>query len=223
MEWRVEELRLMNEKVKTFIGKQRIFSDETTTSREEKINFVDSFQNGKLSYLLDVIEKFRKDAASLPKDSWGNVKTVSLKAWIKKNDTGYGKPIIDDWYHYGKYSLLSSERYIQNDNKGSWDIYNDFVDECFHRQLNKCLQMEQQYFQAHDEYCILKKKLQENSNKYPTTFGVHIVFCSNGTIYVSDDNREREITITELKELLSKYEQLDNLVEKLTQETHIVY
>ena len=211
--WKVEEMKVLN----------GTFGNEQDFSREEKIAFVDSFQDGKLSYLLDLIKKFETDKTNLPKDSWGNVKTVSLKAWIKKNDTGYGKPIIDDWYHYGKYSLLASERYIQNDNKGSWDIYNDFADECFHRQLNKCLQMEQQYFQEHDEYCILKKKLQKNSNKYSTTFGVHIVFCSNGTIYVSDDNREREITITELKELLSKYEQLDNLVEKLTQETHIVY
>lgn len=211
--WKVEEMKVLN----------GTFGNEQDFSREEKIAFVDSFQDGKLSYLLDLIKKFETDKTNLPKDDWGNVKTVSLKAWIKKNDTKYSKPIIDDWYHYGKYSLLSSERYIQNNNKGAWDIYNDFVDECFHRQLNQCFQMEKRYFQTHDEYCILKRKLQENSNKYSTTFGVHIAFCSNGKTYINDDNREREITITELKELLSKYEKLDNLVEKLTQETHIVY
>ena len=40
---------------------------------------------------------------------------------------------------------------------------------------------------------------------------------------VDDNDNERDITIDELKELLSKYEQLDALVEKITKETHIVY
>ena len=26
---------------------------------------------------------------------WDNIKTVSLKAWIKKNDTKYSRPILD--------------------------------------------------------------------------------------------------------------------------------
>ena len=34
---------------------------------------------------------------------------------------------------------------------------------------------------------------------------------------------EREITIEELKYLLSRYKELDELVEKITKETHITY
>ena len=32
-------------------------------------------------------EKYENDMNELPKDQWGMVKTVSLKAWIKKNDS----------------------------------------------------------------------------------------------------------------------------------------
>ena len=51
--------------------------------------------------------------------------------------------------------------------------------------------------------------------------------CSNDCIYVyeteGEKRREREITIDELKYLLSKYDELDKLVEKITKETKIKY
>lgn len=218
-DWKVENMELLNEPC---IGKEKIYLCESKVSREDKIAFVDGMNDGKLSYILELVKKFEEDKESLPKDSYGNVKTVSLKAWIKRNDTKYDRPIIDDWYHYGKYRILGSERYITNDYKGTYDIYDDLIDEVFHRQLIECERKEKQYFLEHDEYSILKKKFRER--KYNTTFGVHIVTCSNDNIYIVDDNdNEREITIDELKELLAKYEQLDKLVEKLTEETHIVY
>ena len=42
-------------------------------------------------------------------------------------------------------------------------------------------------------------------------------------IFVGDFEKYREITIDELKDMLSKYEQLETAIEKLTEETHIVY
>ena len=78
----------------------------------------------------------------------------------------------------------------------------------------------------HDEYSILKEKFR--NKKYNTTFGVKIATCSDGTIYVygnSDsfyDSDKREITVDELKYLLARYEELDQLVEKITAETNIV-
>lgn len=226
-EWKVEEMTLRNEKCKFHVGNTRIYSCENTTSREDKISFVDSFQEGKLSYLLGLIEKFNSDKENLPKkDSvFGEpeIKTTSLKAWIKRNDTKYSQKIIDDWFKYGKYNLLGCERNIQNnDGKGTYDYYEDLVDEVFHRQLIKCEEEEQKYFHEHDEYSILKKKFEEKQQQYGTTFGVGIVMGSCG-ICVGDFENYRDITIEELKELLSKYTQMDNLVERLTEETHIVY
>lgn len=223
-EWKVEEMELMNEKGGIFLGKEKIFDCESKTSREDKIAFVDSMTDGKLSYLLSLIEKFESEKETLPKDSFDNVKTVSLKAWVKRNDTKYDRPIIDDWYHYGKYTILGAERYIQSNSKGHYETYEDLVDECFHRQLLKCKNEEEKYFAEHDEYSILRKEVREKSGQHGTTFGVHIIFCSGGQLLVADNNdNDRDITLDELKELLTKYEQLDALVEKLTAETHIVY
>ena len=232
--WNVEELKLKNEKANNYAGKERIFNCESELTREEKIAFVDSMQNGKLSYILELVDKFNRDKSTLPKDAYGKVKTVSLKAWINRNDTKYGNTdytrIIDSWYNYGKIHFLGCERWITwndfEDKKSysSYDIYANYVDEIFHRQLKQCLKMENEYFRAHDEYEILKNKFR-NKN-YPTTFGVNIRMRSNDCIYVYEaegERREREITIDELKYLLSKYDELDKLVEKITKETKIKY
>ena len=228
--WKVEELKLRNEKANNYAGKERIFNCESELTREEKIAFVDSMQNGKLSYILELVDKFNRDKSTLPKDAYGNVKTVSLKAWINRNDTKYGNTdytrIIDSWYLYGRIHFLGCERWITwNDfenKKSYYDTYANYVDEIFHKQLKQCLKMENEYYRAHDEYEILKNKFR-NKN-YPTTFGVNIGMCSNGCIYVYEtegERREREITIDELKYLLSKYDELDKLVEKITKETKI--
>lgn len=223
-DWKVEKMALMNNHADVYGGRYKImlYTCEDSVSREDKIAFVDSKTDGKLSYLLSLIEKFNADKEILPKDSCGHVKTTSLKAWVKRNDTKYSQKIIDDWFKYGKYNLLGCERYIQFNCKGEYDYYDDLVDEIFRRQLMKCEEEEQKYFREHDEYSVLKKRYREKG--YNTTFGVHICDWSSGRLTIADDNdNERDITIDELKELLSKYEQLDALVEKLTKETHIVY
>lgn len=150
------------------------------------------------------------------------VKTTSLKAWIKRNDTKYERPLIDDWFKYGKYNILGCERNIQNSYKGTYDYYEDLVDEVFRRQLMECERKEEKYFSEHDERSILEKKFNEKLNQYGTTFGADI-WTGTGGVQVGDSDKMRKLTIDELKELLSKYEKLDELVEKLTKETHIVY
>lgn len=224
-EWKIEDLALLNKKSSVLLGKERIWNCESETSREDKIAFVDSLQDGKLSYLLFLIDKFNADKDSMPKDKYGFVKTVSLKAWIKRNDTRYKKPIIDNCYNYGKFRILGSERWITSLFKFPYDTYDDLVDEAFHRQLKECKNQEYKYFLEHDEYSVLKEKFR--NKKHGTTFGVNIAECSDGNIYIyetKDDfynSKSREITIDELKYFLSKYDELDKLVQKITEETHI--
>ncbi len=227
-EWKAEEMVLMNNHADVYNGRYKttVYTCEGSVSREDKIAFVDRMTDGKLSYLLSLIEKFNADKDSLPKkDSMfgePEVKTTSLKAWVKRNDTKYPQNVIDDWYNYGKYNLLGCERNIQSNTKGTYDYYDDLVDEIFHRQLIECEREEQKYFHEHDEYSILKKKFREKYDQYRTSFGVRIVTGSCG-VCVGNGEVHRDITIDELKELLSKYEQIDALVEKITEETHIVY
>ena len=227
-EWKAEEMVLMNNHADVYNGRYKttVYTCEGSVSREDKIAFVDRMTDGKLSYLLSLIEKFNADKDSLPKkDSMfgePEVKTTSFKAWVKRNDTKYPQNVIDDWYNYGKYNLLGCERNIQSNTKGTYDYYDDLVDEIFHRQLIECEREEQKYFHEHDEYSILKKKFREKYDQYRTSFGVRIVTGSCG-VCVGNGEVHRDITIDELKELLSKYEQIDALVEKITEETHIVY
>lgn len=226
--WKAEEMSLMNNHANVYNGRYKttVYACERSVSREDKIAFVDSMTDGKLSYLLSLIEKFNKDKDSLPKkDSMfgeSQVKAISLKAWIKRNDTKYPQKLLDDWFKYGKYNLLGCERDIQSDCKGNYDYYEDLVDEVFHRQLMKCEEEEKKYFHEHDEYSILQKKFKEKQNQYRTTFGAEI-WIGTGGVQIGDSDKRRKLTIDELKELLSKYEQIDSLVEKLTKETHIVY
>lgn len=218
-EWKVEDMVLLNQKGGVFLGKEKIYDCEHKVSREDKIAFVDSLQDGKLSYVLALVEKFNEERETMPKDQWGNVKTVSLKAWIKRNDD---RKLLDDTYRYGDIRIIGGRNIESIAFKGGYDTYEDYVDEIFHRQLRECEKEEKRYFLEHDEYSILKKKFRDRD--YHTTFGVHIITSSDGNIYVGEDfDTKREITMDELKDLLAKYEQLDALVEKLTAETHIVY
>lgn len=227
-EWKVEEMALTNNHTDVYSGRYKVtlYTCENSVSRDDKIAFVDSKTDGKLSYLLSLIEKFNSDKDSLPKkDSmFGDpeVKTTSLKAWIKRNDTKYPQNVIDDWFKYGKYSILGCERNIQSNRKGDYDYYDDLVDEVFRRQLMKCEEDERKYFREHDEYSILEKKFEEKHNQYRTAFGAEI-WTGSGGVQIGDSDKRRKLNIDELKELISKYEQLDALVEKLTKETHIVY
>lgn len=227
-EWKVEEMKLMNNHNDIYVGKYKanVYSCESSVSRDDKIVFVDSMQDGKLSYILSLIEKFNADKESLPKkDSvFGEpkVKTTSLKAWIKRNDTKYERPLIDDWFKYGKYNILGCERDIQNSYKGTYDYYEDLVDEVFRRQLMECERKEEKYFSEHDERSVLEKKFNEKLNQYGTAFGADIWTGSSG-VQIGDSDKKRRLTIDELKDFILKYEQLDALVEKLTKETHIVY
>lgn len=226
-EWNVEDMSLLNEKCKFYIGKNRIYACEDKVSREDKIEFLDRMNDGKMSYLVDLINKYNKEEESLPHDGYGYVKCVSLKAWIRRNDP---KGLVDKNCHYGHFSFLGVERFIQlsykqnYNQKGYHDAYGDLVDECFHRQLVRCEKMEKEYFETHDEYCSLKRQFKEFAQTYHTTFGVEAAFSSDGTVSIGDgEGKFRDITILELKELIGKYEQLEALINELARSTDIKY
>ena len=214
--WNVEEMELLKEfKENNGIPRKYVFKCESELPREEKIALVDERYDGKLSYILGLVDKFNAEKDGLPKDSWGNIKTISLKAWINRNDTKYGKSdyhrMIDSWYNYGRVSFIGCDRWITlNMCKSYYDTHENYVDEIFHRMLYFLKDEEEKYFKEHDEYEILKSKFRNDRN-FNTTFGVHIGCCSDGNIYVYDkednDNR-RPITIDELKLLLAMDEKL---------------
>ena len=110
-EWNVEDLKLLNHGNSIIFGKEKIYNCEHDITREDKITFVDKIQDNKLSYILALSEKFEKDKEDVPTDNWGDVKTVSLKAWIKRNDK---RNLIDNSYQYGSIRFMGGRniRYI---------------------------------------------------------------------------------------------------------------
>lgn len=211
-EWKVEEMKLMVSDAK-YGYRTKIYHVEDELTREEKIQFVDSLHDGKLSYLLNIVEKYKEEKDTLSKNKYGTVNTNSLKAWIRKNDP---LGLIDKEYSHGK--IYYTHRYISNLNfKHSYEAYEDFVDQVFHEQLRYCEKLERKYWEEHDEYSILKKEFK--NKKHCINFGIPISMWSSGKICVGDEyNEEQEITIEELKYLLSKYEELDKIIEEMTKE-----
>lgn len=221
-EWKVEDLKLMNENCNMYLGNEKIYNCESKISREEKIEFVDRMNDDKLSYILYLIDKFNKEKDSMPKDDYGNIKTVSLKAWIKRNNT---KNILFT-YDLGKYSINGCERHINSKYKGDYDLCDDLVDEAFHRQLKNCEYKEKIYFSEHDEYSILKKRIEKYSDLYRGIydFNVKTSYCSDGNIYIYDDNKnKRKITLDECKILIAQYKKLEKYIKQLSNEINIEY
>jgi len=223
-EWKLEEMKLLNEKGGIFFGGEKIYNCEHTVSREDKIAFVDKMQDGKLSYLLSLIDKFNEDLPRLCKDRYGYVKSTSLIAWIKRNDIEKKYKVIDYQFNYGQYRLLGIQRFITRNRRTPYDTYDDLVDEAFHRQLKECKKEEYRYFLEHDEYSILVAKVRQMVNKHATTFGVRVGIHSSGKLSVNDEEyNNRPFTMEELKLLYEKYEQLENFITGITNEIKIVY
>jgi hypothetical protein len=222
--WNVEEMKLTKERENAIFPNKHIWSCEHEVSREDKIKFVDEQTDGKLSIILNLHEKFQKEKAELPKDRYGEVKTTSLIAWVKRNQA---LRLIDITYNYGQIYLFPFlERNIQCLNiKGQFDCFSDYIDEVFHRQLLQCEKKERQWFLEHDEYSILKTKLRKAMEKHSTTFEVNIGYSSSGEVFVYDDchNTNRPITIEEIKTLLTQYEKLDNYTHQLSKEIEIIF
>lgn len=220
--WNVEEMQLMNEKCNVFIGIDKIYNDETKLSREEKIEFLDRMNDDKISYMLKLADKFQEDKNKLSKDEYGCYKDTSLRAWIKKND--YRNIVDTNKTFIGSITLVDYDsfgygrRNIQNINlRATRDSYGDFVNELFHRQLKICEKQEKQYFNEHDEYKILSRKVSDYMYKYNISFGKEI--WQRGDRLFFKDNQsylERDLTMDELKVLEAAFEKIKDTMDEIT-------
>lgn len=225
--WNVEDMQLMNEKCNIFIGENKIYNIETELSREEKIEFLDRMNEGKISYILNLADEFQNDKDNLPKNRRGEISDISLKEWLEKNDnrglvyTGKISTGTINLLNYTRYS----GRHIQDINIiSASDVYCDFVDELFHRQLKECEKQEKQYFNKyyyykheHDEYRILSKKVSDYMYKYNISFGKEI--WQRGDRLFFKDNQsylERDLTLDELKVLETAFEKIKDTMDEIT-------
>lgn len=220
--WNVEDMQLMNEKCNIFIDGNKIYNIETELSREEKIEFLDRMNDDKISYMLKLANKFQEDKNKLSKDEYGCYKDTSLRAWIKKND--YRNIVDTNKTFIGSITLVDYDsfgygrRNIQNINlRATRDLYEDFVNELFHRQLKECEKQEKQYFNEHDEYKILSRKVSDYMYKYNISFGKEI--WQRGDRLFFKDNQsylERDLTMDELKVLEAAFEKIKDTMDEIT-------
>ena len=217
--WKVEDMKLRNRQPRRR-STSLDFIEDLEVSYEDKLEFVDRMNDNMLSYILQLFRKFKEDEPSMPRDRWQSPRTQSIIAWCKRNDP---KNVVDKTYRHGKINFLGSERYIQHgeDGKGPYDTFDNIVAEMFHRQLIKCLHMEDVYFRETDEYEVAKQAVRDYSDKYGTTFGMRLSFSSNGSIKVvaSGESFEGpEITLEQCRILIDHYKTLETTIGDLTRQ-----
>lgn len=221
--WKVEDMALMNEKSNIYIGNEKIYKAENKLTRQEKIDFLDSMNDGLTSYILNLADKLKEDKENgvIKKDTYGEMKAISYIAWINRNDTR--NCIGNSTYNRGEIRFSPCRNINRLDTNVSMfrsSTYSDYVNEAFHLQLKTLENQEKQYFREHDEYEILKTKVSKYSDKYGT-FGLNIWKTGRGlSFYKNDDanSAERQITLDELKLLNNKYEEMDKFYAKITAE-----
>jgi len=139
------------------------FSIEDSLSVEDKTVIMDAHTDGLLSYMLNLIEKFRVGYKSIKcvKDTIC-FNANSYKAWIRRNDT------MDIVYGDGTFRIL-------NDNYSLWGYSgvcysrktpDTLVNECFNKLLKKLLKEENQYFIENDSDCLFVEKVCDNLSNY---------------------------------------------------------
>ena len=230
--WKIEENKLNKER--TMCKRNRYngdycFDAEDVTSREEKIEFVDSLTDGALTYLINLAAKFEEDKANgkLKVGEWNYVKKNSLLAWLKRNDT---RSMIDQRFEVGKvfalslsgkYRLTFPVREIESFNqKGGYDHYADYADEAFHRVLLDLANEEQKYFEEHDEYTLLEKEARKYIDRFGN-FGTHLSIWSSKGLVISpegDTDTDRKLTVEELNSLIEKGKKAEALISELSKD-----
>jgi hypothetical protein len=223
--WNKEELRFKNIKAEPFGTLRKAFEDfASSVSYQDKFEFLDMGHDYKLTEIKRIVDLYRASRDELKYDSYGSVKTVSLKAWIKRNDPAH---VFDIEYSVGRTKGFYPEAYLQdlalvNDIKGVGDRFENWVNNLFVETCYKLRTEEINYFNSTDSYEVAKTALRQYSERYSTTFNKHLGFCSDGNIFVYEDGegedvKKHNISIIEISEMLKKYRLLEKVDKLLTE------
>lgn len=205
------------------INNWKPFSIEHELSIEEKLQIMDLYSDDKASYMLKLITDWMNIKDTLPKDQWGNPKTVSRNAWLKKNDTKkivyvkYNQTIY--YYMYGTQhheldDICGRSEYGNNYLYTEESIVNQwFYDWCVEREKE-----ENKFFQDNDPKQLKIKQLKEYAEKY----GVFNCKLLNDVVW-----NKQEITDKDLEYFLSVYSDMDNYcnnqIKKITDAGYNMY
>lgn len=214
MEWRVEEMKLMSQELQWGSNSERKYREEALP-REEKIAFLDSRYDGKVSQMLELVAKFKVEKEELPKDIYGGVKKVSLKAWLRRND----KNQLTSDSVVGEFKI-GSRNIARFNTHGSYARYSDAIEQLFYQELKNLVKEEHKYFLSVDSYSVLKTRLREKIERN-NFFNLNLAVSTDGEIFVMGAGRleeKRSITSEEILYILRKYEELEKYISGLNVE-----
>ena len=83
--WNVEDMKLLT-MARVGEGYDKAFACESEVSIEDKFEFVDRMQDGKLTYFYNMVKDFGEAIPSMKKDGNGKPTDYAKKAWVRKND-----------------------------------------------------------------------------------------------------------------------------------------
>lgn len=219
MEYKLEELKFYHMKKKNIFTANprtrdslKIFEIEKTLTEEEKLAFIDQQKNGVGTYMLNLIHKWESEKGSLPQNQYKKPKTVSQKAWIKRNDP---REIIDTTFTVGKYWLFGQEfkelnKICPTTDQGYDREYTgqSIVHQWFHLLCVQLYQQEVKYFKENDPKQIKISKVKE----YGNYLGVFDNEDLNNVVY----NRKTDVEEARLDEFIAAFEELEMQIKKIS-------
>lgn len=197
--------------------KVKYYEIEDMLSVEEKIAFIDRERDGVASYMLALIKKWNEEKDTIPKDKYGEPRTVSKKAWFRKNDS---RKIVDIEYTVGNYWLFKTEfkslsnicPYTKNNFRLMYTGQH-IVHQWFHDLIGELVAEERRYYKLTDTKQIKLTELVQLGNR----FGVFNCEELNDIVY----NHKEDVAEEKLDEYIDLYKELSDVydsIEKRLQE-----
>lgn len=228
--WNVEELKLLT---MDFVGEGscQTFACESEVSMEDKVEFVDRMQDGKLSSFLGLAKAYQEAIPAMKKDAKGNPTDYAKKAWVRKNDIqGLICRTTDSYNNYGDFDLLDNRVNLftyhgRMETKGK-EVEERLINNLFHRQLLECKKKEYDYFCSQDKATQLvksvKKKYYEHRIEWDLD-NVNLFFEiakspkeeNTVSLYHFRTEQEKKLTADEVQNLGNALKTLDELQEQI--------
>ena len=226
MVYKVEELKFFTmKKEKIWVSSPHmrnglsIYAIEKTLSEEEKLAFIDELKEGIGSYVFKILKKWEDEKDSLPQDKYGHPKTVSKKAWIKRNDP---HEIIDIKYRLGNYWLFKTQfkelsTICPTTESGYSHEYTgqSVVHQWFHDLCKELYYKEKKYFEEHDTKEIKLAQVKKLGDRYGIVFDNQDL---NDIIW----NGKKDVSEEELDRYIAAYEELEEKIQEIKHKLTVV-
>lgn len=153
--WKVEEMKLLDmDRVDE--GYDKAFACESEVSIEDKFEFVDRMQDGKLSYLVGMVKAYQEAIPSMKKGDNGKPTDYAKKAWVRENDTqNIFCRRTDSYGDYGDFDILhicgNLFTFPNRTNYYRQITEEEFIGLLFHKQLEECEKKEHSYYFSQDK------------------------------------------------------------------------